>query len=244
MSDGARIQAAYEEFHQAIGKLEAALDHIEGTSPSSEVRVLLLNNSIVALSATIEEGIRAILESYLTILEDEADAHDWLRGDLQTTNVKCYVNRLKGAIAPAVITTSHHLHECLTGVRTFRLAKQEIVYNQANFRSEQFKEIAKGCGVREIWRLIAESDEVGLYFGEDQIEQRINVLIAKWNELFDERDTVVHRFSQASGWGRSRIGQAIELCQLVLRRLAECLVDDANTQLIGFGGRRGAQAVQ
>ncbi|MEJ0058426.1 MAG: HEPN domain-containing protein [Terricaulis sp.] len=238
MSGAALLKAAYDDFELAISKLEAALDHIENSAPTSEVRVLLLNNAIVALSANLEEGLRALFESYLTVLEDEADAHDWLRSDLQTSNIRCYIKKLRELSPKGAIAISSNLHACLTGSASFKLAKEDIVYNKGNFRSDQVRDTAVATGIREIWQTIADCPEIQAYFAEDRLEQRIGKLAARWNELFDERDLVVHRFSQASGWSKDRIAQAIELSRLVLTRLASCLIDDADGQAINFRGRR------
>jgi len=67
------------------------------------------------------------------------------------------------------------------------------------------------------------------YFGDDDVDRRLTIFTTKWNEVFDERDTIIHRVSQASGWADERIRQAIELFLLVIRRVSECLIVDADS---------------
>jgi len=64
--------------------------------------------------------------------------------------------------------------------------------------------------------------------GETVLDSRVERLAARWNEIFDERDTIVHRLSQASGWSDDKIREAAKLTVLVMKRLSEVLAEDAD----------------
>jgi len=99
--------------------------------------------------------------------------------------------------------------------------------NDGNFRSKQLTDTAGKSGLSEVWALIANSADIEAYTAEPNLETRKNKLIQSWNDIFDERDTIVHRVSQANGWSSSRIREAVALVELVFSRLSACLVSDA-----------------
>lgn len=106
--------------------------------------------------------------------------------------------------------------------------KENITYNQSNFRSQQLTESAKAIGVEKIWNKICQSQSIEEHLDVPSFEQRMNAVVTKWNEIFDERDVIVHRVSQASGWAPEKISQAIALSNIVVSSVAKCLADDCN----------------
>src|SRR6185437_527973 len=124
-----------------------------------------------------------------------------------------------------------NLSICMNGHFGYRLLKDKLVYNQGNFRSGQVTEISKNLGLSNLWNSVCESSEIEVYTGESNLDLRKNRLITKWNELFDERDLVVHRISQATGWAPERIQESLVLSRLVVKNISMCLLRDAH-QLI------------
>ena len=91
--------------------------------------------------------------------------------------------------------------------------------------------VAKNAGVRNLWKSVASSAAVESYFGEPNPDTRETLLVAAWNELFDERDIIVHRISQATGWRDERIVQIIELTRVIIAEVLLCLISDISDLL-------------
>lgn len=228
-----RLEAIVSDFRKAIDTLRSVLDFTETSRPSGSLRVVIFNNTIVGLTAWIEESIRLISQEYLSLLEENIGDFRKLRANIQQSNIDSAIYIIKNARKSndhnLASQCSKNLSNCLDGSAGYYLHKVNITYNQGNFRSQQFTDASKSIGLEKIWEKLANSHLVEQFTGASKIETRVTVLIAKWNEIFDERDLVVHRVSQASGWGPERIRQAIDLSYLVVSRLAECLAADCNS---------------
>jgi hypothetical protein len=219
------------DFVDALNTLKQVLSFIDMANPSPPLRVVILNNTIVALTATIEEALRALFFEYLVFLEKGLSDYRTLPGALQRTNIECAIAQLRtfvrepGLGSSAILVTN--LAKCLNGDAGYSLIKDRIAHNRANFRSQEITEVSKSIGLPQLWRQVCESELIENYIGESLLETRMTRLVAKWNELFDERNLVVHRLSQASGWGPDLIRQFIDLADLVVGRVAVCLSDNA-----------------
>ncbi|MDA8422013.1 MAG: HEPN domain-containing protein [Nitrospiraceae bacterium] len=233
-----RFDPIVSDFETALSTLEQVLRHIEETKPDAKLRVVILNNTIVALTSTIEEALRGLFQEYLSILQESFGIHGELRQTLQLANLECAIQALKNhkkkSELKGAATVVSNLDKCLNGLQGYQLFKDQLVYNQGNFKSQQVTEIAKKVGLPDLWQQVCISQDVEDYTGEPTVETRVTRLITSWNEIFDERDIVVHRISQASGWAPDRIQQAIYLCKLVVKRIAACLSEDL-TKLITSG---------
>lgn len=225
------LGAIIADYDVALQTLKEVLQHIDDSKPEARLRIVLLNNTIVALTATSEEILRALFEEYLSILEGNFEDYRKLRIELQKSNLECAIRDLKKLKSAedlkAATDMVSDLAVCMNGHLGYRLLKEKLVYNQANFRSAQVTEISKNLGVPNLWRRVCDAEEIEEYTGEEKLETRESRLIAKWNELFDERDLVVHRTSQANGWAPERIQESITLSRLVVNRISECLLKDA-----------------
>ncbi len=237
MTDPApRLQSVVDDFEIACGRLEAILRHIESNGPADRLlRVTMLNNMIVALSATVEETIRSIFSEYLLTLEEEIRDHRNLRKALQNANFDAAVAALKKLKADGEIDRraqiALNLEKCIKGRESYFLLRDEITYNEANFRTEQVTAIAKRSGLTEILKEVCDCDELEDWTGKENLDTRVTVLVGQWNEIFDERDLVVHKISSANGWGPDRIRQALSLVRLIIGRINICLLNDARTLL-------------
>lgn len=237
-----RLQPVIDDFETACDRLEDILQHISDHGPADvRLRVTMLNNMVVALTATIEETARSIFSEYLLILQEEIRDHRNLRKPLQNANLDACVLALKNLKAVDEIELRSeialNLEKCLKGRSDYFLMRDEITYNQGNFKTEQVTAIAKRSGLAEILRAVCDCTEVEEWTGRDNLDARVTYLSLKWNEIFAERDLVVHRISSANGWGPDRIQQAIALARLMLRRIMTCLHVDA-VNLLEIEARR------
>lgn len=227
-----RFDAIVSDFNAALSILEDMLQLIETTKSAPALRVVMLNSAIVALTSTIEETLRGLFKEYLSILEENIIDYRKLREKLQKTNLDCAINKMiklkSDCDFKAVAVLVSGLEKCLNGQSGYQLLKENITYNKANFKSKQVTETSSNVGIGNLWESIADCAEIENYTGQTLLASRVNDLIAKWNELFDERDLVVHRISQATGWGADKIKQSIELSKLVLQRISKCLATDVN----------------
>lgn len=226
----ARFTAIEDDYKAALVTLDNVLAHVAETNPVAALKVVILNNVIVAVVSTTEEVLRELFQEYLKILEESFDSHQLLRVDLQRANLDCGIQQLREHktesnfdIAAGVV---RELSRCLAGEPGFRLFKEELTYNKGNFRSLQLTETAKNVGVLRIWSRVSDCPEVEAYTGESVLETRTNKLIASWNGVFDERDLVVHNVSKASGWGADTIREVMKLFLLIVARLSACLAAD------------------
>lgn len=231
-----RLQSVVDDFEIACGRLKAILQHIEENGPTdSGLRVTMVNNMVVALTATIEETVRSIFSEYLAILEEQIRDHRNLRKTLQNANLDALVAALKKLRADNEIEhrskIALNLEKCIKGRQGYFLMREEITYNQANLRTEQVTAIAKRSGLTEILKTVCNCDELENWTSKPNLDTRVTVLSSQWNEIFDERDLVVHRISDASGWGPDKIRQSIDLARIVIGRISFCLQDDARTLL-------------
>jgi hypothetical protein len=231
-----RLQSVMDDFEIACVQLEAILQHIENDGPADrQLRVTMLNNMVVALTATIEETVRSIFAEYLAVLEEEIRDHRNLRKALQNANLDASVSALRKLRLDNEVERraeiALNLERCVKGRQHYFLMREEITYNDANFRTEQVTTIAKRSGLTEILKTICDCDELEEWTGKENLDTRVTVLSGHWNEIFDERDLVVHKISSANGWGPDRIRQAMTLVRLVMGRIKVCLRDDAKTLL-------------
>jgi hypothetical protein len=96
MSDLAeRFKVVEDDYNDALATLEGVLKHVDETKPAASLRVVILNNVIVALISSLEETLRDMFQEYLTILEESFKNHQWLRSDLQKANLDCAIQLLR-----------------------------------------------------------------------------------------------------------------------------------------------------
>ena len=226
-----RFDAIVYDFEVALATLSEVLQHIEDAKPNGRLRVVILNNTIVALTATIEEALRGLFREYLSILEESFEDHRTLRLALQKSNLNCAIQDLRKYnnnedFKTAAILLSN-LEKCLTGQSGYQLLKEQLTYNQRNFKSQQVTEVSKNVGVSGLWQRICDCPEIEEFTGESVLDARVTRLTAQWNRIFEERDLVVHRISQASGWASDLIQLSIDLSKVVIKRIACCLSIDA-----------------
>jgi hypothetical protein len=230
-----RFTSIEDDFHNALATLEAVLKHVDDTKPAPSLRIVILNNVIVALISSTEETLRDLFEEYLTILEESFANHLWLRENLKKANLECAIQLLnehkRDADFHNAASLVKDLSTCLNGEPSYHLLKDQLTFNRGNFRSGQLTETAKNSGVSKLWSNICECEEVEAYTGESVLDSRVRKLTGAWNSLFDERDVIVHRVSQASGWGAPRILDAMSLSRLVVQRVVSCLVADISNLL-------------
>src|SRR6266446_4418511 len=96
MSDLAELfKVVEDDYNDALATLEGVLKHVTDTKPAASLRVVILNNVIVALISSLEETLRDTFQVYLRILEQNFENHQWLRVDLQKTNLDCAIQLLR-----------------------------------------------------------------------------------------------------------------------------------------------------
>lgn len=223
-----RLDAVRKVIFEDIRTLIAVLDHIDSTMPPPELRVVITNSTLVALVSVIEEGLRNLFSEYLAILQETIPNYMRLKPDVRKANVKAAVQALKANVdKPRVARDiAYDLSECLSGKPGFRLLREQMVRNDGNFRTRQVTSIAQNVGIREFWKLVCECTDLEEHTGETDSARRITIVEQTWNELYDERDIIVHNYSRASGWDRGKIERTIDLCQKVLIRIPVCLDSD------------------
>ena len=232
----ADLEAVKGEFDGAADRLTAIISHIRSAGPDDPLlRVTMLNNVVVALCSTVEESIRNLFDAYLYIMEVSHPRHDHLRKELQRANVDSAIAELTtfkklnnvGDAHEATIVL-RNLSRCLSGEEGYTLFRSRITYNHSNFRTDQITTIAKRVGIPTILSTICDCADFEDWTNAMNTEDRVRIVGIQWNEIFDERDLVVHRLSSANGWNADRIERAVQLTRLLLKRLCECLIIDAS----------------
>jgi hypothetical protein len=226
----ARFKAIEDDWEEALATLDAVLTHVAASNPAAALKIVILNNVIVALVSTTEEALRELFQEYLKIIEATFENHQRLRVDIQKANLECGIQQLREYKTEADFAKAagivRELSKCLNGEPGYRLFKEYLTYNRGNFRSSQLTETAKNIGIHKVWSGICDCSEVEAYTGESVLETRANKLIAAWNAVFDERDLVVHNISKANGWRAEKIREAMTLFLLIMARISACLVAD------------------
>ncbi|WP_354674307.1 HEPN domain-containing protein [Cupriavidus alkaliphilus] len=235
MTSHTRLDAVRADGERILDNLQQILAIIEQSTFAPELRVLMVNSVIVASVSAVEETLRQLFVEYLTILEETIVSHDRLRASLRQANLEKSTLELsklaKDKKETEAVRLLDSLRRCLAAEPGYRLAKSAIANNKGNFKSAQVTEIAKQLGLSSLWQTIAEDQVISEYVGQPVGPRCTEKLIADWNEIYEERDIVVHSLSNASGWGAARVDQAIALLLLVLTRLTACLADDLETIL-------------
>ena len=241
-----RFKVVEDDYNDALATLEAVLKHVNDTKPAASLRVVILNNVIVALISSLEETLRDMFQEYLAILEESFKNHKLLRIDLQKANLDCAIQLLRDHKtdsdfdnAAAVVKD---LSTCLNGDAGYRLFKEQLTYNKGNFRSLQLTDVAKNVGFTKVWFHISDCAEVEAYTGASIVDARVQRLITAWNAVFDERDLIVHSISKANGWSAEKIREAMTLSRLVLGRIASCLATDLAALIRANDLRREAES--
>jgi len=223
----ARLSVVVEEQLDEFDALWSAVDHVAQSSPSAKQRVILCNNLVVGLTARIEEALREIFMEYLRVVEDCDAAFSDFKDELQKSSFGSAIVALKknGSWDDAKRKTKD-LHDLLSGAHIFKLAAVTIVNNQVNMRSAEITDIAKRLGLNGIWRHVVVDEWFAAQWGEDHLARLEGMVVQKWNAVFDERDNVVHRVSQANGWSTSVIMEHIEFSKQVVRSLGFAVAKD------------------
>ena len=225
-----RLDVIRTEGAKALSNLRGVLAFIDVQKPSPELRVPMVNSVIVSAVSTVEEVLRQLFIEYLTIVEERIDSHRKLRGSLREANAEKSTEELrkllKGKKEGEAVKLLDGLRRCLNGDPGYRIAKEAISYNKGNFRSAQVTEIANLVGLADLWSKMADDARVVAHTGLPTGSDCTGHLVRDWNDIYDERDLIVHRISQASGWGADRVRQGVALFDLVLERFAICLTRD------------------
>ncbi len=240
-----RFKTIEDEFKAALSVLDGVLNYVEQHRPEPSLRVMMVSNTIVALVSISEEALRNLFDEYLTILEDGFRDYRWLRAQLRSANLESAMQLLREHRSDPhfdVAAVVRDLSKCLDGADNFRLFREGLMYNKGNFRSRQLTEIAKNMGIDRMWEQICDAPEVEAYAEEVSRETRVNKMTAAWNEVFDERDLVVHSISKASGWGAERIRQAVALFGLIIARVGAALLGDVSELIEQHDQRLAAPA--
>lgn len=231
MSSIDRLNAVLDDGRQTLSHLGRVLAFINASKPEAPLLVLMINNVIVASASAVEETIRQLIVEYLTILEEHIGSHSRLPEKLRRSNYEKSAHDLKRMLSDEEVDAVQKLEDlrrCVTGERDYRLAKASLANNQGNFKSGQVSELAKQIGISSIWDSMLNDQAVADFVGLDVGPRCVEKFISDWNDTLVERDTVVHRLSQASGWGPDRIERAIEMFTIALMRLTTCLAVDAD----------------
>jgi hypothetical protein len=234
------MEPVREEFAEALATLEKVLLLGTDRSTDSTVRISLLNSVIVAVVSTAEESLKDLFKTYLDVLEQGIERHAHLPGPIQMSNLDGGISILRAIIKedrPAAANIATQIALCLSGGSGYILFKEELTNNRGNFRSSQVTTIAKNMGFVEFWQQLADSPAIETLTGESSLPARANDLIRRWNEVYDERDTIVHRISQASGWAENKIREAMLLFQSVIDRVTDCLATAADALLEQYAKR-------
>lgn len=232
MSARARLEAIRADGDRTLGDLRRVLAFITNARPEPGLSVLMVNSTIVSSVSAAEETIRQLFEEYLAVLESGIGSHSRLRDGLQKANISVSIadinRRLSANETADAVSRMDDLRRCLLGEPNYRLAKAGLADNQGNFKSKQFTDNAKKVGIDSIWSKVLNDQSIADYVGVDVGEECVGRFIQEWNEVFSERDTVVHRLSQASGWAVERVEKAIAMFVLVFGRLTDVLAEDAD----------------
>ncbi|MGX7344957.1 HEPN domain-containing protein [Acetobacter pasteurianus] len=240
-----RLRSILDEFEISCDRLETIIDYINGNGPpDGQLRITMFNNMVVALTATIEEVIRSIFSEYLLVLQEGVADHRRLPRSLQNANLDASISLLKKLKKDDEIDRRANLalnfEKCVKGKPHYHLIWEEITYNEGNCRTTQITDIAKRSGISEILKKICDCQELEDWTAQSHLDTRVTTLTTRWNEIFDERDLVVHRISNATGWGAEKIKQSISLVRIVMRRIMTSLKENAE-QLLTIEERRGGQ---
>jgi hypothetical protein len=230
MSASDRLDEVWLEGRRALDNQRSVLKFIDDGKPAAELRVSMVNSVIVSVVSTVEEILRQLFIEYLSEVEKKIDSHKKLRGKLREANAEKTIDELRRALKEKneaeAVKLLDGLRRCLVGEAGYRLAKESITNNKGNFRSEQLTDISKNIGLVEVWTKISSHETILEFTGAPTAAMCQNDIIARWNSIYDERDTVVHRISQASGWGPSTVNQAIDLFLILVDRFKVCLTED------------------
>ena len=245
----ADLEAVSYEFDEAADRLIAILQHIRYNGPQDPlIKITMQNNIIVALCSTAEESIRNLFQEYLRILEETHPKHNFLRKELQVANMEgalaelnAYKKLKAGGDKAKAVAVVKNLKACLSGEGSYELLKAKITYNQGNFKTSQISQIAKKVGIQGIIGKICDCEEIREWTNEEEDENRVNKFTVEWNEIFDERDLIVHRLSSANGWGIERIHTVIRLAKIIVERLRETLIADASEVVEKVEARMAAE---
>src|SRR5713226_2463659 len=131
----ARFKAIEDDWKEALATLDAVVTHVADSNPAAALKIVILNNVIVALVSTTEEALRELFQEYLKIIEATFENHQRLRLDIQKANLECGIQQLREynkseadlAKAAGIV---RELSKCLNGEPGYRLFKEELTYNR------------------------------------------------------------------------------------------------------------------
>ena len=233
-------QSLTDSLSETLNKIkivETAVLHAESSAPNSIVRIATTNGLVVYLAAVIEEGVRELFKAFLEDLYNEVSTNSQLPPKLIQSNYKAIGETLKNLSkstevdAPMRIlnifndiNTAHNNGECTP------FFKSQLTHNQSNMKSSQVAEISSRNGIPKLWRKVSSTPEIKLYYSVLKPNQIETKLLIDWNELFGERDTIMHKNSQATGLGASIISNYAAMFQVALTGISKVL-DESITEL-------------
>lgn len=226
MNTSQEIAAVCSEYCDAADLFSRAVDSAERIEDATH-RVIILNSLIVTHCSIIEEAFRNIVEAYLGEMRKGATLYSDLPDVVRAENVKCFLHlatkHARDGNSPELRRAVSSLSLCLANDESYQLAAKMLSHNQGNLKSKEVTAICKRVGVRGIWDTIVSCEELEMFTGDANAETRMNSVVDMWNSIFDERDVIAHRFSQASGWGANRIKNSIELSKIIISRVGAVL---------------------
>jgi hypothetical protein len=227
----ARLQAVEADVREALNRTQAILGFLTEKQAAPDIRVAISNSLVVAMVSIVEEGIRSLFIEYIRILEDEVGTYRKFRPELAAANIEGVSRQLMKSLEPRspvdALSAVRSLLKCLNDEAGFKLTAEEITHNKNNLRSAEVTNLAKKLGIKEIWVSVCRQPAVKEIFPTHDEGQIQFAAIQKWNELFEERNTIVHRISQAAGWGDTIIAPYVEFLAALIAGFALCLADDA-----------------
>lgn len=234
-----RVNIVVEEQFGEFDALISAVQHVATSNPPAAQRVILCNNLVVGLTARIEESLRQIFVENLRIIEECEFTFFDLKAELQKASFGSSILELKKSIDwETGRKRSKQLFDLLSGFSSFKLPVASIVNNQGNMRTAEVTEIAKRFGINGLWRAVASDGKFAAEWGEDSIQRLEGKIVQKWNAVFDERDNVVHRVSQANGWSTDVIIEHIEFAKHVVGTIGAVVAADCITWFEELASRK------
>jgi len=218
------LDGVSDDIFSRIENVIASAGEIDGSGLDAKVRIVLSNGLLVFLAAVIEESIRETLKSYLNVLEQKVLSPDRLPVELIQENYRSIGERIKVLSRAKSVDAQKELLEVFEGVNEAHKSggmvpfdSRRLTNNQSNMTTKQVTDIFKRVGIHRIWYKLSLMQEIIDYFPASQQKQIEHSLTEKWNEVFKERDQIMHNNSNSNGVGAPAISNYAEFFKVCLK---------------------------
>lgn len=229
------FEVILEEFEQELDDIRVLVEPATGAKPSARARVAGANAAVLLLAATFEEFIRSSAREYARAIVAATSSYDKLPPKIAAVawkrtmeglarihlNPKTEVFSRESIFADAQTRFSIAYQFC-RGDLTQDIY-QDLIHNENNMRPQEMNSLFKVSNLTNVCFLIASSEGLKEFFGNDDQGIVHGKLLNVLEEFFDRRNQTAHSVRAMSSVSPDTIRTDIDFLSTLAKALTGTL---------------------